>query len=116
MTYSRPGPSSCAATTASTGPAPGSRALPDGEIETGTPIPALVPMPTLPMAPIPPRIVHHEGRDVPPPEAASRLARLSRRAGSGRRAAAGTRAIRSSFPASPVDAAPSPRSISPATS
>ncbi|HEX2163968.1 MAG TPA: hypothetical protein VHM02_08465 [Thermoanaerobaculia bacterium] len=29
------------------------RALPDGDIETGTPIPALVPMPTLPMAPLP---------------------------------------------------------------
>ncbi len=32
------------------------RALPDGEIVTGTPIPALVPMPTLPMAPIPARV------------------------------------------------------------
>lgn len=32
------------------------RALPDGEIATGTPIPALVPMPTLPMAPIPARV------------------------------------------------------------
>ncbi|QEH38563.1 hypothetical protein OJF2_71660 [Aquisphaera giovannonii] len=30
-----------------------SRALPDGEIERGTPIPAVVPIPTLPMAPIP---------------------------------------------------------------
>ena len=29
------------------------RALPDGEIPNGTPIPAVVPMPTLPMAPIP---------------------------------------------------------------
>ncbi len=37
-------------------PAPGSRALPDGEIACGTPIPALVPMPTLPMAPVPPEI------------------------------------------------------------
>jgi hypothetical protein len=34
-------------------PVPGSRALPDGEIPTGTPIPAVVPMPTLPMAPAP---------------------------------------------------------------
>ena len=34
-------------------PKPGSRALPDGEIAAGTPIPALVPMPTLPMAPMP---------------------------------------------------------------
>ena len=32
------------------------RALPDGEIATGTPIPALVPMPTLPMAPIAARV------------------------------------------------------------
>ncbi len=32
---------------------PGSRALPDGEIVTGSPNPALVPMPTLPMAPLP---------------------------------------------------------------
>jgi plastocyanin len=29
------------------------RALPDGEIERGTPIPAIVPIPTLPMAPMP---------------------------------------------------------------
>jgi manganese oxidase len=32
---------------------PGSRALPDGEIVTGTPNPAVVPLPTLPMAPLP---------------------------------------------------------------
>ena len=32
------------------------RALPDGEIATGTPVPAIVPMPTLPMAPIPARV------------------------------------------------------------
>jgi hypothetical protein len=32
---------------------PGSRALPDGEIVGGTPTPAVVPMPTLPMAPLP---------------------------------------------------------------
>ncbi|MBV9225384.1 MAG: hypothetical protein JOY85_15230, partial [Acidobacteriaceae bacterium] len=31
------------------------RALPDGEIQNGTPIPAVVPMPTLPMAPMPVR-------------------------------------------------------------
>jgi hypothetical protein len=31
----------------------GSRALPDGEITAGTPIPAVVPLPTLPMAPLP---------------------------------------------------------------
>ena len=34
-------------------PAPGSRALPDGEIAAGTPIPALVPLPTYAMAPMP---------------------------------------------------------------
>ena len=32
---------------------PGARALPDGEIAAGVPTPALVPMPTLPMAPLP---------------------------------------------------------------
>jgi hypothetical protein len=32
------------------------RALPDGEIERGTPIPALVPMPTLAMAPMPAKV------------------------------------------------------------
>ena len=32
---------------------PGSRALPDGEIDAGTPNPALVPLPTMPMAPMP---------------------------------------------------------------
>ena len=32
---------------------PGSRALPDGEITGGTPTPAIVPLPTLPMAPLP---------------------------------------------------------------
>ena len=34
-------------------PATGSRALPDNEILAGTPIPAIVPMPTLAMAPLP---------------------------------------------------------------
>ncbi len=34
-------------------PANGSRALPDGEINSGTPIPAIVPIPTLAMAPMP---------------------------------------------------------------
>ncbi len=32
---------------------PGSRSLPDGEIEWGVPNPALVPLPTIPMAPLP---------------------------------------------------------------
>jgi len=36
-------------------PAPGSRALPDGEIAAGTPIPAVVPIPGLPMPPMPGR-------------------------------------------------------------
>ncbi len=34
-------------------PAAGSRALPDGEIAAGTPIPAIVPLPGKPMAPLP---------------------------------------------------------------
>jgi manganese oxidase len=34
-------------------PVTGTRALPDGEIKAGTPTPAVVPMPTLPMAPMP---------------------------------------------------------------
>jgi len=34
-------------------PVAGARALPDGEITAGTPIPALVPMPSRPMAPVP---------------------------------------------------------------
>lgn len=37
-------------------PAPAARALPDGEIATGTPIPAVVPLPTLAMAPMPARV------------------------------------------------------------
>lgn len=38
------------------------RALPDGEILTGTPIPALVPLPTLPMAPIPAEVMIVNGQ------------------------------------------------------
>lgn len=34
-------------------PRPGARALPDGEIAAGTPIPAVVPLPQYPMAPLP---------------------------------------------------------------
>ena len=34
-------------------PVPGARALPDGEIANGTPIPAIVPLPTIAMAPMP---------------------------------------------------------------
>ena len=42
------------------------RALPDGEIANGTPIPAVVPMPTLAMAPIPirTRICRSQGRAI----------------------------------------------------
>lgn len=38
-------------------PALGSRALPDGEIAAGTPIPGLVPLPTIAMAPMPGAVV-----------------------------------------------------------
>src|SRR5262249_50851453 len=34
-------------------PSPGSRALPDGQIKVGSPIPPLVPLPTIAMAPLP---------------------------------------------------------------
>ncbi|CAM2066038.1 hypothetical protein SCOR_11700 [Sulfidibacter corallicola] len=46
------------------------RALPDGEITTGTPIPAVVPLPTIAMAPLPARIrLSQDGRRViPQPE------------------------------------------------
>jgi hypothetical protein len=37
-------------------PTPDSRALPDGELENGSPIPAVVPLPTLGMAPLPARV------------------------------------------------------------
>jgi hypothetical protein len=37
-------------------PKPGSRALPDGEISAGTPIPAVVPLPLMAMAPMPERV------------------------------------------------------------
>ncbi|MGH8523790.1 MAG: hypothetical protein ACREXY_06115, partial [Gammaproteobacteria bacterium] len=45
-------------------PAPGARALPDGEIQAGTPIPALVPMPTIPMAPMPSSVFIDKGQVV----------------------------------------------------
>ena len=41
-------------------PAAGSRALPDAEILAGTPIPALVPLPTLAMAPMPSAREHRQ--------------------------------------------------------
>ncbi len=37
-------------------PKPGSRALPDAEIKSGTPIPAVIPLPTQAMAPMPERV------------------------------------------------------------
>ncbi len=45
-------------------PAPGSRALPDGEIAAGTPIPAVVPVPTVAMAPLPSDVFIDNGQVV----------------------------------------------------
>ena len=45
-------------------PAKGSRALPDGEIVAGTPIPAIVPMPTIAMAPMPLDVFIEDGQVV----------------------------------------------------
>jgi manganese oxidase len=45
-------------------PVLGTRALPDGEIKTGTPTPALVPMPTIPMAPMPSAVFIQNGQIV----------------------------------------------------
>jgi manganese oxidase len=45
-------------------PIKGTRALPDGEISAGTPTPALVPMPTLPMAPMPSAVFIENGQIV----------------------------------------------------
>lgn len=45
-------------------PKAGSRALPDGEIVAGTPIPGLVPLPTRPMAPMPSAVHIAEGQVV----------------------------------------------------
>ncbi|MDC8005413.1 hypothetical protein POV27_15220 [Aureisphaera galaxeae] len=44
--------------------ASGARALPDGEISTGTPIPGLVPVPTLAMAPVPSKTSIADGQVV----------------------------------------------------
>ncbi|NQZ06639.1 MAG: hypothetical protein HRT35_05690, partial [Algicola sp.] len=46
------------------GPAVGSRALPDGEIRAGSPIPGLVPLPTRPMAPTPSELFIDDGKVV----------------------------------------------------
>ncbi|HEX8068818.1 MAG TPA: hypothetical protein VF546_02625 [Pyrinomonadaceae bacterium] len=45
-------------------PVTGTRALPDGEIKAGTPIPALVPLPTLAMAPLPSPVFISQGQVV----------------------------------------------------
>ncbi len=45
-------------------PVTGTRALPDGEIMAGTPTPGLVPMPTLPMAPMPSSVFIQNGQVV----------------------------------------------------
>ena len=45
-------------------PISGARALPDGEIQAGTPIPALVPLPTIPMAPLPSSVFIANGQVV----------------------------------------------------
>lgn len=46
-------------------PKAGSRALPDGEIERGTPVPAIVPLPTLAMPPLPaPVSLKNNGKEV----------------------------------------------------
>jgi len=45
-------------------PVSGTRALPDGEIKAGTPMPAIVPMPTLPMAPMPSSVFVQNGQVV----------------------------------------------------
>ena len=45
-------------------PITGTRALPDGEIQAGTPTPAVVPMPTLPMAPMPSPVFIKNGQIV----------------------------------------------------
>ena len=45
-------------------PVSGTRALPDGEIKAGTPNPAIVPLPTLPMAPLPSPVFIDQGQIV----------------------------------------------------
>jgi hypothetical protein len=45
-------------------PVSGSRALPDGEILAGTPNPAIVPLPTIPMAPVPSAVFIQNGQVV----------------------------------------------------
>ncbi|MGI9069718.1 MAG: copper oxidase [Pyrinomonadaceae bacterium] len=45
-------------------PIKGTRALPDGEIVAGTPMPAIVPLPTIPMAPLPSAVFISNGQIV----------------------------------------------------
>ena len=45
-------------------PVLGTRALPDGEVKAGSPTPAIVPMPTLPMAPMPSAVFVQNGQIV----------------------------------------------------
>jgi len=45
-------------------PIKGTRALPDGEIIAGTPMPAIVPLPTIPMAPLPSAVFIDNGQVV----------------------------------------------------
>jgi hypothetical protein len=45
-------------------PIKGARALPDGEIKAGTPIPAIVPLPTIAMAPLPSAVFIDQGQVV----------------------------------------------------
>ncbi|MDQ2922316.1 MAG: hypothetical protein M3R52_12005, partial [Acidobacteriota bacterium] len=45
-------------------PIKGTRALPDGEISAGSPMPAIVPLPTIPMAPVPSAVFIENGQVV----------------------------------------------------
>ena len=54
-------------------PAPGARALPDGEIAAGTPIPAVVPIPGRPMAPMPGNATVVAGSTLTPPLPGSQI-------------------------------------------
>ena len=56
-------------------PVPGARALPDGEMIAGAPAPAIVPMPTLPMAPLP---AYAQIQTVLPPYAKEHASSLAR--------------------------------------
>ena len=76
--------------------APGARALPDGEMERGSPIPALVPLPGAVMAPVPGPVTIVGGQNIAAEHRRPGLQCLSRlplsRSGQGRRPAAGAAA------------------------